>query len=268
MIGICLYHSRDLGADTGAFERLLQCLQEQLGSRAELRYIDGMLAESGTFLRTSRLSTHALTEVAERIASGTLSSVSVHEERPRSKTFGREGVSVHLELVARKPRGQRAFCPYRAYLLLPPSLLGADEYYPLIAELWAVLDPAYGFVYVGRDHEDALMEVTLIPMLPWDADPKGPLIERVKRLDRLQDLRGEIGRKVCGAYWANCLGPALVNTMGGRDTVLERAPVNAARPLGDEGAYLQLTEGVEPAERNDRTGKLEVYFSETGVLMV
>lgn len=66
------------------------------------------------------------------------------------------------------------------------------------------------------------------------------------RIEILRSVRSHIGPRVRGTYWGTLLGPALVAELGGIARIIREAPVVVAEPLGNGGAYLQLTPTPEP----------------------
>jgi hypothetical protein len=65
-------------------------------------------------------------------------------------------------------------------------------------------------------------------------------------VELVRTVRSRVGPRVRGTYWGTLLGPALVEELGGLAGLIRDAPVVVAEPLGNGGAYLQLTPTPEP----------------------
>ena len=137
-------------------------------------------------------------------------------------------------------------------------LLGLKRAF-VLADGWS------GHVHATTEGAFAYGETGFNSMRPWrrwDEDlPEIPLSERGKRsifdrpphaedtndrVELVRTVRSRVGPRVRGTYWGTLLGPALVEELGGLAGLIRDAPVVVAEPLGNGGAYLQLTPTPEP----------------------
>ncbi len=158
MIGLAVYHSSALPGEDFILGRLVESIENE--TEEALAYVDGQLEDTGKFVKVRKLSATVLNDVQEQVATQRLSAIAFHQQHPRAKSEGTEGISFHLEVAPRRPRGREAVSPYRLYALIPQEAFSPELGFRLSMVVWQHLQAQYGFIHVGNDHADALMEVT------------------------------------------------------------------------------------------------------------
>lgn len=272
MIGLAVYHRTDLTEQPELIRDLLVAARAAAGE-AGLAYGQGQFASSHRFSKQQKMTTENIDQLVTDIRGRVFRSVQF-DELPRSRQESSAGyASLHVELhPAANPRvnsNESPAFPYRLYLLVPRGA-AADtaQLERAMTAFSGTVDRGYGFVHVGRDSRDVLMELTITPMFRWGQELSASDLRRQERLQHCQLERVRIGRAICGAYWGNLLGPELVKQLGGKDQIKVEAPVALVRAIGDEAIYIQATADLPTVDDplyQEAIGKLEAYLAPVSI---
>lgn len=241
MIGIAVYHGRDLKEHPALIEPLLSGMAVITGGQ-RLAYVSGILSESGLPGREAKLSKQNLTRIISELASGSYEGLELNEHKRSDRERGTEGAMLDLRISRDPQAGPSAVAPYAVYILTADAAVQTPgELASGAVSIIEILQSSYALVYTGPSFNDVFVELTATPIFAWDHEFTPDEALRRARLLGHQLARVHVGARVRGAYWGNYLGPDLVDALGGMARVREEAPVAAILPSSAGGVFLQLT---------------------------
>lgn len=218
MIGLTLYHAVNLNEHSDILGDVLAATRARSG-RA-LSYVQGQLTSSDRFSRQQKVTPSVLAQLQTDLRGGVFRSL-VFDELSKSQQKLNDGyASLQIDLKpAKSPQANSneiALYPYRAVMLVPrTSVERPEQLQESTLHLAAALNAPYGFVHLGGDYRDVLMEVTSTPMFSWGHKMSATDLQRQARLLHCQAERVRLGTVTCGTYWGNLLGKQIVDRLGG-----------------------------------------------------
>ena len=266
MIASTIYHRHPAHREPSRIHDVLQIASSAAGTGHEPRFWEGLRAGSDTFLKGRAIDSSA-SRIDELLRERRLSSISFHEFSPQETSSRPQGTTLVVSLDPAGTDETPAVAPYIAYMLVREDHLRSQD--ALVAAwtaVWQLLDGVYGFIYVGVDHTDALMEAATAPIVPWDEELSEHMEQRVARLERAQAARLRIGEVVPGAYWGNFFNRSVVDRLGGPEALRSELGLARVDALDRGDVYCQVTKRL--AEKAPGLmARFNEYLARRGVLL-
>src|SRR5688572_1370110 len=216
MLGLAVYHATELADAVDLLDSLVAVISA--ATREPLSFLQGQFASSDRFSRQQKATPANVAQLKTDVRGHVYRSVEFASLRKSEQEASPGYTSVVIDVApARNPRvssDEPVRYPFRTYLITPQEhVRGVDGLRNALTQLVETFDSPYGFIHVGGDFRDVLMELTCTPMFPWGQPMSDADRRREQRLFRCQAQRVQLGHQVSGAYWSQALGSYIVDQL-------------------------------------------------------